>query len=89
MSETVEKFITDIDLECFLKKLGEDGLISRNKDYDDIPGDENVILVKKVIGKVELASTDDTKEFTYASGKISYSVSMMGTTTQMELSRAQ
>ncbi|EOS34261.1 hypothetical protein C808_05272 [Lachnospiraceae bacterium M18-1] len=36
-----------------------------------------------------LASTDDTKEFTYASGKISYSVSMMGTTTQMELSRAQ
>lgn len=36
-----------------------------------------------------LASTDDTKEFTYASGKISYSVSMMGTTTQIELSRAQ
>lgn len=36
-----------------------------------------------------LASTDDTKEFTYASGKISYSVSMMGTTTQMELSRAK
>jgi Flagellar basal body-associated protein len=34
-----------------------------------------------------LASTDDTKEFTYASGKISYSVSMMGTITQMELSR--
>lgn len=34
-----------------------------------------------------LASTDDTKEFTYASGKISYSVSMMGTTTQMELSK--
>lgn len=36
-----------------------------------------------------LASTDDTKEFTYSSGKISYSVSMMGTTTQIELSRAQ
>ncbi len=36
-----------------------------------------------------LASTDDTKEFTYASGKISYSVSMMGTTTQIELSRTQ
>lgn len=34
-----------------------------------------------------LASTDDTKEFSYSSGKISYSVSMMGTTTQMELSK--
>lgn len=54
MSETVEKFITDIDLECFLKELDEDCLISRNKDYNDIPGDEKVRLVGKVIEKVEI-----------------------------------
>lgn len=34
-----------------------------------------------------LASTDDTKEFSYSSEKLSYSVSLMGTTTQMELSK--
>lgn len=39
--------------ECFLKELGENGLISRNRDYDDIPGDEKVRLVGKVIGKVD------------------------------------
>ena len=32
-----------------------------------------------------LASTDDTKDFTYKSGKISYEVSVMGTTTTTEL----
>lgn len=45
--------IFTIGNECFLKELGEDGLISRNKDYNDIPGDEKVRLVGKVIGKVE------------------------------------
>ena len=45
--------IFTIGNECFLKELGEDGLISRNKDYDDIPGDEKVRLIGKVIGKVE------------------------------------
>ena len=44
--------IFTIGNECFLKELGEDGLISRNKDYDDIPGDEKVRLIGKVIGKV-------------------------------------
>ena len=46
--------IFTIGNECFLKELGEDGLISRNKDYNDIPGDEKVRLVGKVIGKVEI-----------------------------------
>lgn len=46
--------IFTIGNECFLKELGEDGLISRNKNYDDIPGDEKVRLIGKVIGKVEL-----------------------------------
>lgn len=45
--------IFTIENECFLKELGENGLISRNKDYDDIPGDEKVRLVGKVIGKVD------------------------------------
>ncbi len=45
--------IFTIGNECFLKELGEDGLISRNKDYNDMPGDEKVRLVGKVIGKVE------------------------------------
>lgn len=34
-----------------------------------------------------LASTDDTKEFTYSNGKISYSVSALGTTTTLELKK--
>ncbi len=34
-----------------------------------------------------MASTDDTKDFSYSSGKLRYSVSLMGTTTQMELAR--
>lgn len=34
-----------------------------------------------------LASTDDTKDFSYSSDKLSYSVSLMGTTTKMELSK--
>lgn len=45
--------IFTIGNECFLKELGENGLISRNKNYDDIPGDEKVRLIGKVIGKVE------------------------------------
>lgn len=39
--------------ECFIKELGADRLISRNKAYADITGDENVRLIGKVIGKVE------------------------------------
>ena len=34
-----------------------------------------------------LASTDDTKEFTYKNGKISYEVSAMGTTSTVELTQ--
>ena len=32
-----------------------------------------------------MASTDDTKQFEYKDGKLSYKVSMLGTTTTMEL----
>lgn len=37
---------------CFIKELGEEGLISHNKEYEDIPGTEDVRLIGKVIGKV-------------------------------------
>ncbi|MCI9197744.1 MAG: helix-turn-helix domain-containing protein [Lachnospiraceae bacterium] len=44
--------IFTIGNECFLKEYGEGGLISRNKEYNDIPGTEDVRLIGKVIGKV-------------------------------------
>lgn len=45
--------IFTINNECFLKEYGENGLVSRNKKYDDIPGNEDVRLIGKVVGKVE------------------------------------
>ncbi len=39
--------------ECFLKEYGETGLVSKNPRYADIPGDEDVRLIGKVVGKVE------------------------------------
>lgn len=39
--------------EFFVKELGERGLISRNPAYDEIPGTEDVILIGRVLGKVE------------------------------------
>lgn len=39
--------------ECFVKELGERGLISRNPEYDDIEGTEDVRLIGRVLGKVE------------------------------------
>lgn len=38
--------------ECYVKEFGEYGLISHNKNYDDIPGDEDVRIIGKVIEKV-------------------------------------
>lgn len=57
MEKIPELSIGDIGIfvkgnECFIKEPGADKLISRNKDYKDIAGDENVRLVGKVIGKV-------------------------------------
>ena len=42
---------------------------------------------KEKIDSALLASTDDTKEFTYKNGKISYEVSAMGTTSTVELTQ--
>lgn len=44
--------IFTINNECFLKEYGAHGLVSRNKKYDDIKGNEDVRLIGKVVGKV-------------------------------------
>lgn len=45
--------IFTIHNECFVKELGERGLISRNPEYEDIEGTEDVRLIGRVLGKVE------------------------------------
>ena len=58
IQKTKELTIGDVGIftvwnECFVKELGERGLISRNPEYDDIPGTEEVKLIGRVLGKVE------------------------------------
>lgn len=58
IQKTKELSIGDVGIftvwnECFVKELGERGLISRNPEYDDIPGTEEVKLIGRVLGKVE------------------------------------
>lgn len=48
-----ETGIFTIGNECYIKELGKDGLISKNKNYDSIPGSEDVRLIGKVIGKIK------------------------------------
>lgn len=38
--------------ECFIKELGNDRLISHNKEYGDIPANEDIRCVGLVLGKV-------------------------------------
>lgn len=45
--------IFTISNECFVKELGEKGLISKNPDYEEIPGTEEVRLIGRVLGKIE------------------------------------
>lgn len=58
IQKTKELTIGDVGIftvwnEFFVKELGERGLISRNPAYDEIPGTEDVILIGRVLGKVE------------------------------------
>lgn len=39
--------------ECFLKEYGKNGLVSKNSKYNNIPGDEDVRLIGKVVGKLQ------------------------------------
>ena len=41
--------------ECFIKELGNDRLISHNKEYADIPASDDIRCVGLVLGKVEEA----------------------------------
>lgn len=38
--------------ECFIKELGDDGLVSHNPKYSTIPGSSDIRCVGKVLGKV-------------------------------------
>ena len=44
-------------------------------------------MIKEKTGMALLASSDDTKEFTYKDGVISYEASAMGTTKKVELTQ--
>lgn len=45
--------IFTINNECYLKEYGRDGLISKNPNYKNIQGNEDIRLIGKVIGKVQ------------------------------------
>lgn len=41
-----------VNNECLIKEAGETGLISHNKNYKTIPGNESIQCIGKVLGKV-------------------------------------
>lgn len=45
-----------IDNECFIKEVGENGLLSHNPKYDPIPGTESIHCIGKVLGKVDMSA---------------------------------
>lgn len=47
-----------VNNECLIKEAGENGLISHNSNYNIIPGDENIICIGKVLGKVPDSNAD-------------------------------
>lgn len=58
VKKTVDLNVGDIGIflkgsDCYIKELGSDRLISRNKAYKDIYADEEIRRIGKVLGKVE------------------------------------
>lgn len=45
-----------INNECYIKEVGEDGLLSHNPKYDPIPGTESMHCIGKVLGKVDMSA---------------------------------
>ena len=43
-----------INNECYIKEVGENGLLSHNPKYDPIPGTESIHCIGKVLGKVDM-----------------------------------
>ena len=57
VKKTTDLTVGDIGIflkgsDCYIKELGEDRLISRNKSYTDIYPDEEIRRIGKVLGKV-------------------------------------
>lgn len=53
--ETGEIGIFIVNGECYIKEAGEDGLLSHNPKYRTISGNDHIICVGKVLGKVNLS----------------------------------
>ena len=58
VEKTDDIFIGDIGIftrgcDCFIKELGKDKLISHNKAYPDIPASDDIVVVGRVLGKVD------------------------------------
>lgn len=45
-----------IDNECYIKEVGDNGLLSYNPKYDPIPGTESIHCIGKVLGKVDMSA---------------------------------
>ena len=45
-----------INNECFIKEVGENGLLSHNPKYDPIPGSDSIHCIGKVLGKVDMSA---------------------------------
>ncbi len=43
-----------VNNECYIKEVGEDGLLSHNPKYKTIPGAEDIHCIGKVLGKVDM-----------------------------------
>ena len=52
--ETGEIGVFMVNNECLIKEAGETGLISHNKKYKLIPGNESIQCIGKVLGKADL-----------------------------------
>ena len=53
--QTGEIGIFILNGECLIKEAGENELISHNRKYAPIPGNDNIICIGKVLGKVTLS----------------------------------
>ena len=51
---TGEVGIFMVNNECYIKEVGEDGLLSHNPKYKTIPGTEDIHCIGKVLGKVDM-----------------------------------
>ncbi|MDC7291724.1 S24 family peptidase [Blautia schinkii] len=53
IGETGDVGVFMVNDECYIKEAGEEGLISHDAKYPVIPGDEHILCIGKVLGKVQ------------------------------------